>query len=328
MSSGAPLPRIILLCGFLGSGKTTLLLDWLARNGGAGTGIIVNDVGEIDIDGATIASTTEDIQMIRLANGCVCCSLGSSLPVTIASLLDRHEQVSGTPLDRIVIETSGLSRPAPIVRQLQGLPVPFSVSVVSTYDSVNGPLSSRHFEEAAAQLSAAQIIVQTKTDLVAEADVAEASRTIGLLNPFARIVERRMAVSDGDVFDGVEQHARVELMPSLSCDASLDHGRVGVFLVELADQVERDDVLEWFDNLAGYGGPRLLRAKGIVTARDAAHPLLVQSVGTVFDHPRPIPGYVGPSAVIVIARDMKAGELDLIKPPIAQVRRGYSVATG
>lgn len=331
------LPEFFLLNGFLGSGKTTLLLSLLAETGFENTGVIVNEVGEINIDGSTVTAAQSGLQLAQLSNGCVCCSMMNDLPVTVAALMDENERLGRPPLRRIILETSGLSRPAPIIRQLLGLPLPFRISVVSTYDCVNGALARQEFEEAAAQLAAAQTIVLTKLDCVSDAVRAEAVRAVEGINPLARIVDesesgRRVREAFKPTTAGIDRPAdriaRDELVSS-------PHERIGVFLARAKDAVPADDLFEWLDNMAAWLGPRLLRTKGIVAVEGQPGALLVQSVGTVFDPPRRMAEPLVQSALVIIARDVDVEEFGGIGPDLSlefrdtRTRRAFvCVATG
>ncbi len=153
----------VVLTGFLGSGKTTLLRDYLGLPEAADTAIIVNEAGEIGLDGLILRESGGDVPMTMLANGCVCCQMTSDLARTVEALLAAERPEASGPLRRIVLETSGLSKPGPVLRQLASLAgFPMRVSVVATYDALRGPETSA-FEEAAAQWAAAHRIVLTKS---------------------------------------------------------------------------------------------------------------------------------------------------------------------
>lgn len=315
MTAPHELPDFHLLCGFLGSGKTSLVLDVLADEALANTGVIVNDVGEINIDGATISASRSGVPMAALSNGCVCCSLTSDLPMTVAALMDETEIRGAAPLRRIILETSGLSRPAPIVRQLLGLPVPFRLRVLSTYDCVNGALSSGQFEEAAAQVAGAQTVVLTKLDRVDATQAEDATDVVRAFNPLARIIEEpRGTARARAAFGSVETRVEVRIEDILARPAPrFEHERASVFLVRMPGAPDLQDMLEWLDNLAGYCGPRLLRVKGVIGVAGMDAPILVQSVGTVFDPPRCLPADTpAQNAIVVIARDLEAREIAAI----------------
>jgi len=324
MTTAEELPEFFLLSGFLGSGKTTLLLDLLADGRFGDTGVIVNEVGEINIDGSTVAAARSGLQLAQLSNGCVCCSMMSDLPMTVAALMDENERLGRPPLRRIVLETSGLSRPAPIIRQLLGLPLPFRIAVLSTYDCMNGALNSDRFEEAAAQLAAAQTIVLTKTDKVGEAARRAAAEAAARLNPLALIVdgdrgpERVQAAFQTPVASETQfakMAARNDIAITIEEEPSL-HLRMKVFLARFKGPVAPGKLFEWLDNLAAYCGPRLLRTKGIVRPDGEQDAILLQSVGTVFDPPRAIAGDGTDNAIVIITRDMDLEEFSAITPEL------------
>ena len=120
MQPPAPIDFVV-LTGFLGSGKTTLLAEYLRLQEAADTAVIVNEAGEIGLDGAILRETGGDVPMTMLSNGCVCCQMNSSLAVTIAALLAADRPQASGPLRRIILETSGLAKPGPILRSLAGL---------------------------------------------------------------------------------------------------------------------------------------------------------------------------------------------------------------
>ena len=109
---------LFLLCGFLGSGKTTLLVDYLRDPASRDTGVIVNEAGEVGVDGAIVANDSDNVPMTLMANGCVCCSLRSDLVYTLSALLDAPRPDGEGPLQRVILECSGLSRPGPIIASL------------------------------------------------------------------------------------------------------------------------------------------------------------------------------------------------------------------
>lgn len=313
------LPEFFLLNGFLGSGKTTLLVSLLAETGFENTGVIVNEVGEINIDGSTVTAAQSGLQLAQLSNGCVCCSMMSDLPITVAALMDENERLGLPPLRRIILETSGLSRPAPIIRQLLGLPLPFRISVVTTYDCVNGALARDEFEEAAAQLAAAQTVVLTKLDCVSESVRAQALRTVAGINPLARIVDEK---ESGDRVREAFRPSPIgldRLAESVAQEESdvTSHARIGVFLAQAREAVPADALFEWLDNMAAAFGPRLLRLKGIVAVREQPGALLVQSVGTVFDPPRRMAEPPAQNALVIIARDADISEFGAIGPDLS-----------
>ncbi|MBK6004755.1 GTP-binding protein [Ramlibacter ginsenosidimutans] len=311
---------LILLSGFLGSGKTTLLVEFLRHEGAGDTGVIVNEAGEIGVDGAIVAES--DVPMLELANGCVCCSLRSSLVHTVSALLDAPRAGDRPPLRRIVLETSGLSRPGPIIASLADPELAardLRVSVVSTYDCETGLAHTEQFEEAAAQLAAAQRIVLTKLDRVRPDSIAMHRDAAAGINPFAEIIaepDRTRAVARalacapqaGDATGA----ARFPIDDSVSA-AALPHPRIHVMKGEARSAMQWPELALWLDDLAGFCGERLLRFKAIVHVTDCADPILIQSVGTTFGAPRPLRSYGADRDVfVVITRDIDAEEINTL----------------
>ncbi|MDB5416160.1 MAG: GTPase, family [Rubritepida sp.] len=294
-----------LLVGFLGSGKTSLLVDWLSLPEAADTAVIVNEAGEIGVDGAILAEGGT-VPMAMLANGCVCCSLTSDLVFTIRALFDARAQSGLPPFRRIVLEGSGLSRPGPILRSLAPLaPLNLAVQVVSTCDATRVVRQAAEFDEVAAQLAAAGTIVVTKPDL---GDPAEALALARSVNPLARhVVEpdrfarARAAFASAPYDLGIRQD---EELPSVS------HPRISVLRLAFSDAATWDDRLDAMEDLAAFCGERLLRVKGFLRRPGSDVPLLVQAVGTLFAPPAPIPAAGdAEEGLVVIARDLGLAEL-------------------
>jgi G3E family GTPase len=305
----------VVLTGFLGSGKTTLVRDFLVGPEAADTAVIVNEAGEIGLDGVILREEGGDTPIAMLSNGCICCQAGSDLAYTIDRLLSVERPGASGPLRRIVLETSGLSRPGPILRQLASLASHrLRVSVLATFDATRGTATAT-FEEAAAQWAAAHRIVVTKTDAVPPETLARPREEIAALNPLAEIV----AIADRDhavaaAFAPLVGAAAMPAPPQVAARAA--HARIAVRLARPTAVLAYDDLAAWLDNLAGALGERLLRLKGLVRVKESERPLLVQSVGTAFSAPRPFgdPQTTSPLFLVIIARDLQAAELEAIAP--------------
>jgi len=308
----------VVLTGFLGSGKTTLLRDYLASPDAADTAVIVNEAGEIGLDGVILREEGRegDTPIAMLSNGCICCTEGSDLAYTIDRLLAAERPGATGPLRRIVLETSGLSKPGPVLRQLASLAVHrLRVSVLATFDATRGA-AVVEFEEAAAQWAAAHRIVVTKADAVSPEALAQARQQAACLNPLSEIVataERDEAVAAA--FADLKGAAPIPALPQSVARAV--HPRIAVRLARPTAVLAYDDLAYWLDNLAGALGERLLRLKGLVRVKESERPMLVQCVGTVFAPPRPFgePQAVTPEFLVIIARDLQAAELEAVPPP-------------
>jgi G3E family GTPase len=301
--------EFILLTGFLGSGKTSLLVDWLALPEAAHTAVIVNEAGEIDVDGAIIAESGT-IPMAMLANGCVCCSLTNDLVFTIRTLVEEREKAGLPPFRRIVLEASGLSRPGPILRSLAPLaPLGLAVRVVTTCDASQAAQQAGQFDEVAAQLAAASTIVITKPDL-AEAGAALALATA--VNPLAaQVVEPDRRARARAAFAAASSAGPVT--PPLHQEAA--HPRVAVLRASFGEAASWEDRLDWLEDLAAFCGERLLRVKGFIRRPGTVETLLVQAVGTLFSPPSPMAGGGDlPEALVIIVRDLSARDLRGVNP--------------
>lgn len=308
-----------ILCGFLGSGKTTLLLDFLASPEAADTAVLVNDVGAIDVDGVVVAGSATGLPVTMLSNGCVCCSVGNELVGTVDGLMADREQHGLPPFRRMILECSGLSRPGPIVRSLSDLGShDFRVRVLSTFDAGQGGDHAAHFEEAAAQLAAAQSVVLTKLDTADAPSPSNAAAAALAVNPLADMVaEPDRAERAIRAFAGGGRTAVADPAEILGGLRSMRHPRIGVFLASVPPATGWDTVMHWIEDLAARCGDRLLRVKGLVAVADVQGAILIQGVGTIFSPPMRMPPGIGgtPGAVVVIARDLPQAELAEVCEP-------------
>jgi len=300
------------LTGFLGSGKTTLLRDFLGSPDAADTAVIVNEVGEIGLDGVVLREGG-DLPMAMLSNGCVCCQIGSDLAFTIDRLIMSPRPEGAGPLRRIILETSGLSMPGPVLRTLATLAEHrMRVAVIGTFDLTRGT-DVAGFDEAAAQWAASHRIVATKTDLVSADDLAAAPSAITAVNPLAEVIaseDRGRAV-----LSAFAPLISAPPLREISPDASSAHPRIALCTAKPAGDVSFSDLGDWLDNLAGALGERLLRLKGLVRVRENEAPLLIESVGTMFSPARPLRVEGAPSSfVVIIARDVDETELEPVAP--------------
>ncbi len=196
---------VTVMTGFLGAGKTTLL-NRLATGPGLGdTAVIVNEFGEADLDGVLV-SHVED-RAFASTTGCLCCTVSGDVRSTLLRLLDEADRGVGPMFSRVVIETTGLADPGPVLRTFmltQTMVDRFTINgVVTLVDAVNGPHNIERFDEAHRQVAVADLVLITKDDLARDpasrADLAGMRRDIARLNPNARIQSAR-DTSPGDVF--------------------------------------------------------------------------------------------------------------------------------
>jgi G3E family GTPase len=304
-------PEFVLLTGSLGSGKTTLLCDYLSLPESADTGVIVNEAGEINVDGAVVSSARRDLPMTLLGNGCVCCSLGDDLHSAIDELLAVRRQSGAAGFRRIVLETSGLAMPGPILRSLMRYDrAEYRLHIVSTLDALAPMTDEVTFPIRSAQLAAARSIVFTKLDGAGSDQVTVAGRVAKQFNPAASwiLVADRPARARA-VFAPTQIDAATALS-QFEAIAATDHSRLGVFFAEWPSAVAWGDLTDWLEDLAGLCGDRLLRAKGLVAVAGAPRCLLIDGVGTTFAEPRWMElDHSTRRGIVIITRDVDLAEL-------------------
>jgi G3E family GTPase len=180
---------VSVITGFLGAGKSTLLNRLLRHPDMGETAVIVNEFGEIGLDHALIASSKEDT--VLLSSGCLCCTVRGDLVNTFRELTAKRDSGEVKPFKRVVIETTGLADPAPVLHTLMSDPVVAErcrlESVVTLVDAVNGDSTLDHHLEAVKQAAVADRLVLTKTDLAEARAVQSLRHRLQHLNPGAAV---------------------------------------------------------------------------------------------------------------------------------------------
>ncbi len=209
---------VVLVTGFLGAGKTTLVNHLLSTPAGRGAAVVVNEFGAIGIDHDLVSASTD--QVIELPNGCLCCAVRSDLVETLFGLYVARTKGEVAGFDRVIIETSGLADPGPILLAFfaeEALARRYVVDrVVTVADATNLAPTLADCPEALAQVAAADVLLLSKTDIVGRADGAEALRILGRTAPGVPVVDRPAHVW-GDL--PARQDA-VPLAPSGPCRAT------------------------------------------------------------------------------------------------------------
>lgn len=184
---------VTILTGFLGAGKTTLLNRLIAEPGFGDTAVIVNEFGEAGVDGALVAQSDE--RAFAMSVGCLCCTVSGDIRQTLLRLLDEAKRGVGPSFGRVVIETTGLADPIPLLQTFMTndfLSTSFTLNgVVTLVDAVNGHDAITRFPEAQRQAAVADLLVVTKSDLIDEAgtdDLGTLKRLLSSKNPNARLL--------------------------------------------------------------------------------------------------------------------------------------------
>ncbi|HMD64631.1 MAG TPA: GTP-binding protein [Stellaceae bacterium] len=264
------------LTGFLGSGKTTLLRRALVSPALADTAVIINEIGEIAIDHHLVDFVEGSV--LELPGGCLCCAVREDLARTLRNLLDRRDAGDIRRFGRIVIETTGLADPAPILFTLGADPMLdhslHLARVVTMVDAVHGADSLDRFAEAGRQAALADALVITKTDLAPLGP--DLLCRLDAINDRAERTLAAATVDAGTVLFGGAARSAGPVMPAEPI-AAHTHG-IDAFGMVLEGELSRLDFARALGALAGERGADLLRVKGIVRFVDRPErPAVVQA---------------------------------------------------
>jgi len=322
------------ITGFLGSGKTTLLNRLLRDPDMSDSAVIINEWGEVGLDHLLIERLDGEVAV--LASGCVCCTLRTDLETTLRGLLVRRDKGETPPFRRVLLETTGLADPAPIMQMLLNNALVSHFlrldAVVTTVDAANARRQLDEHAEAVKQVAIADRLLLTKTDLVDAASAAELEGQLSRLNPGATV----MTAAHGEVapdrlfgaalFDPARKTPDVQawLRPERhehhahahDHDEAADaHHASGIrsFCLTFEDPLPWQAVSNWLMMLRQERGEDLLRVKGILHLQDEALPVAIHGVHHVF-HP-PVQLSVWPdddrrSRIVFITRGLERAEVE------------------
>ncbi|MEM7546476.1 MAG: GTP-binding protein [Pseudomonadota bacterium] len=306
---------VTILTGFLGAGKTTLLNRLITEPGFGDTAVVVNEFGEAGLDAALIEQG--DQRAFAMSTGCLCCTVRGDVRLTLLRLLDEAERGTGPQFSRLVIETTGLADPAPVLQTFmtnEFILSRFTLNgVVTLVDAVAGLGALARFEEARRQVGVADMLVVTKTALPGAADAVELAETLRSANPNARIVDvdevDARAVFSLAAYDPSGKPPDVRDWLRFEDDAggqkSHDHHHhdhhhdvnahgeaATAFCFSASGPVDPTDLNEGVMALQRSFGPDLLRMKGVVEL--SGHPdtpRVLHVVGHVASPPRLMDGW-------------------------------------
>lgn len=298
---------VSILTGFLGSGKTTLLNHLLSEPDMAGTLVIINEFGEAGLDHLMV-ETPED-ETVLLNNGCLCCSVLGDLVVTLDRLLERRDAGALTPFDRVVIETTGVADPVPLVQTVLTDPeisARFALDrVITVADAVNGQGQLDEHEESVKQAAVADRLVISKTDLAPAAAVAAFAERLARINPAAaQFTAVGGAVREAGLLGRAGARDWAQWLdearrPASAHAAAHDHDHhhhaddgIRTFTVRREAPVTREGLRLWLNAMARFRGASLLRVKGLINV--AGEPVVVQAVQHLFHEPIELPRWPTP----------------------------------
>ncbi len=265
---------VSVISGFLGAGKTTLVNHLMRRHTSERIGVVVNEFGEVGIDGQLIVADQE--VLIEISNGCVCCTVRADLVASVKELLARNRQEGDKRLDRLIIETSGLADPAPVLQTFLADP---DLREQVELESVITVVDAYHFRLQLGdaivreQVAFADVVVMNKADLVAQEALELLKQQIRSLNRTATVITAIHARVPADSLLGVRRFSLptlLEIEPGLLNDTPHDHEHDASIqscaLVETG-ALDPDRFNRWINRLVQQHGQQLMRMKGVLHFR-------------------------------------------------------------
>lgn len=304
---------ITILTGFLGAGKTTMLNRLVGQPGFENSAIVINEIGEVGVDQLLVAERTVD--PILLAGGCICCTFSKEVGHVLRDLHERRELGLIPPFERVVIETTGLADPLPILREIAGdawINRHFVLGAVAALVDL-AVLEHGHdlLNEAVAQIAVADRLILTKSDLIAPDRQATAKDLLRAINPEAPITVSAFGEVDPAFL------LSAPTTPAIANDTgSAPHHpshSIGVRTTSLSvsGALSWTEVAKALDRFVAQHGPDLLRLKGVLTIAGSARPVAVHAVQGLFYPPEFLaPPADGSSSnrVVLIGRNLDLAE--------------------
>jgi G3E family GTPase len=274
---------VTVLTGYLGAGKTTLLNHILTYEHGKKVAVIVNEFGEVGIDNQLVIDADEEI--FEMNNGCICCTVRGDLIRIINNLMKRRDK-----FDHLVIETTGLADPAPVIQTFfvdEDMQSQLSLDAVVTVVDAKHIWQHWEADEAQEQIAFADVILLNKTDLVTPEVLEELEKRIRAMNAIAKIYRTRNSELDMDALLGVgafDLERALEIDPNfLGEDAHVhDESVYSVAFVE-AGALDGQKLNTWLSELLRTQGPDIFRMKGILNIAGEDNRFVFQGVHMIFD---------------------------------------------
>jgi G3E family GTPase len=316
-----------LLTGFLGSGKTTFLGRLLAEPALSRTAVLINEFGEVGLDHHLIERIDETVVLLR--SGCLCCTIRGELASAIRDLHSRRERGLVPAFERLVVESSGLADPLPILSTIKADPVlqhHFRAgTVITTVDAVNGLSQIERHAESVRQVAAADRLVFTKTDLADEDAIARLLAQIRRINPDAPVI--RAAKTELDAA-ALLNSGRTASDFNAAPMHDIPHGeRIRSFVVTVEEPIDWTAFGVWLTMLLNRHGDKVLRVKGILNLAGEAAPVAIHGVQHLVHNPVHMNGWPDNdrrSRVVFIVDGL---DPDLIRRSLAAFNKlGTSVA--
>lgn len=316
---------ISVLTGFLGSGKTTLLSYLLREPAMHNTAVVINEFGEVGLDHMLLESSTDDV--IVMDSGCLCCTIRSDLIDTLRNLFRRRVTGDVPEFSRLVIETTGLADPAPILHTLMTDPLLAARyrldGVITTVDGVHGLDQMDSQFEPVKQAAVADRLLITKRDLIDENVLGSLSDRLRTINPAAPIHLISQGAVDAETLFGAGLYNPETKSPDVARwlqeeayttshnehhhDINRHDDRIRAFCLTLETRISWDAFADWIEALISTHGEALLRIKGILYVTDTDNPVAVHGVQHIFHPPAMLEAWPDTdrrSRIVMITRDL------------------------
>ena len=293
---------VTVITGFLGSGKTTLLSSILKKKEMQKTAVIINEFGEIGLDHALIEHTDENI--VELQSGCICCTIQGDLNKTLIDLFDKMMNGKVSSFNRILIETTGLANPVPIIHTLMSsielIRIYSLDGVITVVDSINGEKTLDLHEESLKQLALAEKIILSKTDIVDKDEIKSLVYRIKEINPVNQIIFSKFGnipleeIFGLGAYDPYKKSADVKNWLAAEKykdkkhhhhhDVNRHNENIRAFSMMSENPVNMIAFSFFRDMITAALGANLLRMKGIVNIAGEERPAVIHGVQHIF-HP-------------------------------------------
>ena len=305
-----------IITGFLGSGKTTLLGRILEGEGFEGTSVIINEYGSAGLDHRLIRRVNERTTL--LAGGCVCCNRREDLVTELNAMLNAH-QSGELPLNSVIVETTGLADPAPILFSILTHPVLthhyFIRTVVVCLDSVNGEMHLDNNPESVKQIAAADKVVITKTDIATPEMTTRLRDRVSSINPAARILEAAHGRAEDSLLTdetGRTEFRRPTIEEKPAEEKPAHSSGVRNVAIQFSQPLDWLAFGIWLSMLLQRHGEKMLRVKGIVDVGEKG-PIVLNGVQHIVHPPRHLDDWkdyeTRNSQIVFIMRDIEPGSI-------------------
>ena len=286
---------ISIVTGFLGSGKTTLLNQLLSSPELADTAVLVNEFGEIGLDHLLVSSVDEDIFLLE--SGCVCCSVRDDFSSSLLMLHDKRAERAIPPFQRVILETTGIADPIAIYELILAdkeiIQRYICREILTVVDAIYGRTNLDRHIEAVKQVSVADHIIISKTDLCDKIQLESMEERLDRLNPLALRSYSGFKPVSPDILSGnrseaprraSRQRRRQNTHTEEATSSSHDH-RFATFSLAWRDAVDWDDFVTWLEALLIVRGDSIHRVKGLLNVKGESRPVVIQGVQHSFYPP-------------------------------------------